>query len=294
MTEFYKWISDCEDLIIEKAHEITGIKASKSFITIESLYGRYGEYRPEAATFHDEIIDVIALEKKLFKFGEKFVLQVLAHEVLHVIEKIEYKLDDTHGRNFKTYEKFLNSWIEVNCFEMPEFYFESSRYQVAKGVSKTIVYLCPCGTEITHLQEIDINCNKCGHKFYIENDGRKDFDEAFTDRKKSLFYSAAKLLELSDEDIVKYAPLSLKKQLSKIVTPLQLENPLKSELDGTETKEILDKVYRGVLNINALQDVTIEHPQLGRVLYLLNGRGDNSNSNGLNEPTKQNKIKEKR
>ncbi len=273
MIKLYKWLYKNQRILIKEIEKITKIRTFDSFISIGNLPDALGLYRPEAIMFDGEPVDSIILNDRIFFEGDKHILKILGHEVLHSIEKIVDKMAYNHPPKFREWEKTLNDWIDSNTFKpMPKISFDRGSYFTrAKGISKFKTYECSCGTTLYNMQELNIQCNKCGHQFFLINDGSEDFEDARRSRASPLLYTAQKLAGATDTQIINNAPYGLSRKLLEICEPKSAPTVTKAILSDTDTKAMLQKLYQTAINFGALEGAKIDNIQTRRIAYLLKG-----------------------
>lgn len=272
MIDLYLWLFSAQRNIINQAEILTGTRPKESFINISDLPGRFGQFEPEGGTIQGDKMNIITLDRRLFEMGSSFVLQVLSHEILHSIEMVEDHILEEHGIKFKALESKLNIWVDKYSDTMPDTNFKNMHlWKFKAGVSKIITYSCPCGVEINHKEYLDIKCMKCGHSFYITNDGCLEFNDELIERSKLLKHTANRLKLATDRQIYRYRILGLDKQLKQICTPKKFVEVAKGCIDNATVKNEMELLHKRVLNVRALEGAKVSDTQLQRIAYILSG-----------------------
>ncbi len=272
MIDLYRWLFDAQEKIILRIEKMTGIRVPPSFITIASIDGLWGSFTPESGHLDADVIDGITLDKKLFGMGKEFVLMVLGHELLHGAEKIINNLDTAHSPDFRMWEMELNKFAGNYPDPMPQIDFEHYHlWKVKSAISKLITYECRCSTQITHSEEIDVSCNKCGHKFHIIDDGRLDFADELRVRVQLLLHTVKLLMPATDDQLYRYRVLGMDRKIAELCKPIAAEPITDEILDGDTVMRLMNSLHKRVLNVCSMNGATVDSKELARVLFVISG-----------------------
>ena len=276
MISFYSWLYKNQEILSNRIEMITGIKPIECFITIEPQSGTYGSYSPERVLIDEVVSDLIVLNKSIFGMGDKFIIEVLGHEMLHGVAKQWDLLADPHGQSFRQWEEKLNDWINKTTFDVaPDIRFKTGvTFVPGVGVSKTNTYQCGCNTTIYNTELLDVHCNKCNIQFRMIDCGLDDWETEERLRKQNIDHAAYMLKDVSDTQIEAMSSSSVVRSMKNICDPENTYSIDESTVSSQVVRDRLRKLYNSAVNYRFLTGEKTESRHVKRIAYLLSDNSD--------------------